>query len=228
MIGPMPGSLAHRTIAALLMLAAAGAGAATLRVTVTNADGKPAADAVVLLQLPNAPPPPVPAEPVAIVQKDIRFVPFVTAVGLGTTVRFVNRDSFDHHVRSQPGGPLASVPPAKQFEFRLARMKGGTPTSADLTLDVPGTIVLGCHIHGSMRGHIYVSASPWFAVTDERGQAVLEGVPDGAAELRTWHPDELVEQPVQKLQVAGDTKAESRLNFAPRKRLQPRRSEYDY
>ena len=228
MIGPMPGSLAHRTIAALLMLAAAGAGAATLRVTVTNADGKPAADAVVLLQLPNAPPPPVPAEPVAIVQKDIRFVPFVTAVGLGTTVRFVNRDSFDHHVRSQPGGPLASVPPAKQFEFRLARMKGGTPTSADLTLDVPGTIVLGCHIHGSMRGHIYVSASPWFAVTDERGQAVLEGVPDGAAELRTWHPDELVEQPVQKLQVAGDTKAESRLNFTPRKRLQPRRSEYDY
>ena len=218
-----------RRVAVLLaLLAGAAASAGTLRVTVTNADGRPATDTVVLLQVPGAPPATPAPEPVPIVQKDIRFVPFVTAVALGSTVRFVNRDSFDHHVRSQPGGPLASVPPAKQFEFRLARMRGGTPTSADLELDVPGTIVLGCHIHGSMRGHIYIATSPWFAVTDERGQVVLEGVPDGAAELRTWHPDELVEQPAQKLQVAGDTKAESRLNFTPRRRLQPRRSEYDY
>jgi plastocyanin len=224
MIGPM--------LRALLALAvAAGAQAGTVNVTITGADGKPAADAVVLLQAPGAPAPAPLSEPVVIAQKDIRFLPYVTLVPLGSTLRFVNRDGFDHHVRSQPGGPLGSVAPAKQFEFRLARARGSTEPSAELVVDVAGTILLGCHLHNSMRGHVFVTTAPWSAVTDDNGRARIDGVPDGAVELRVWHPDQLVEQPLQRLAVAGGASAETRLNFTPRKRpppRYPRPGEYEY
>lgn len=226
----LPALLAVSVMAAL---GADGAHAGTLRVTVTGADGKPAADTVVLVQAQGATAPVPGSEPVVISQKDIRFVPYVTVVPLGATVRFVNRDNFDHHVRSQPGGPLGSIPPAKQFEYRLAKAaRSGPEQSADLELDLPGTIVLGCHLHNSMRGHVLVTTSPWFAVTDDNGRAALEGVPDGAVDVKLWHPDQLVDQTVAKVQVAGATaSAESKLNFTPRKRPPPRevkKGEYDF
>lgn len=221
---------AFTSLAAVLLLAAAPAPAAELQVYVTTPDGRPAADVVVavLPQGATSAAPAIPAEPAVIVQRDIRFQPYVTAVVLGTTVRFVNRDRFDHHVRSMPGGPLGSIAPAKEFEFRLAAARGSNEPSADLKMDAPGAIVIGCHLHGSMRGHVYVSPTPWVAVTNAAGRATLAGVPDGAADLRLWHPDQLVAQANVPVRVTGTGTAEARLNFAPRRRpAPPPKGEYD-
>lgn len=219
-------------LAVVLLVAAAPARAADLQVYVTTPDGRPAADVVVAVlpqgAAPAAPPVAVPAEPAVIVQRDIRFQPYVTAVVLGSTVRFVNRDRFDHHVRSMPGGPLGSIAPAKEFEFRLAAARGSNEPSAELKMDAPGAIVIGCHLHGSMRGHVYVSPTPWVAVTNAAGRATLAGVPDGAADLRLWHPDQLVAQANVPVRLSGNATAEARLNFAPRRRLAPPpKGEYD-
>lgn len=212
--------------AALLSLALLPAHAADLQVIVTTPDGKPAPDVVVALlptggtTVPVAPA----AEPVLIVQREIRFEPYVTAVPLGSTVRFVNRDRFDHHVRSVAGGPLGSIAPAKSFEFRLAAARGSRETSAEVVVDAPGATGIGCHLHGSMRAHLYASPTPWVAVTDAAGRASLRGVPDGAANLRLWHPDQLVAQADVPAQVAGSATAQARLNFSPRPRPAPRPS----
>jgi plastocyanin len=204
-------------LATLPCLASAG----TLQVTVLGSDGKPAADVAVQV-LPAAPwSAQPPAEPVRIVQRNLRFVPFVSVVPAGGTVRFVNRDRYDHHVRSQAGGPLGNVAPAQQFEFRMAAFKGEKESTADLKLDTPGVIALGCHLHGSMRGHVLVSATPWVAVTDEQGRATLPQLPDGQAELKLWHPEQLADQAPLRLQLAGDQVAEARVNFAPRRRPPP-------
>ena len=204
-------------LAALPLLATA----ANLQLTVLGSDGKPAADVAVQL-LPAAPwsvlPP---AEPVRIVQRNLRFVPFVSVVPAGGTVRFVNRDRYDHHVRSQAGGPLGNIAPAQQFEFRMAAFKGEKESTADLKLDTPGVIALGCHLHGSMRGHLLVTSTPWVAVTDEQGRATLPQLPDGQAELKLWHPEQLTDQAPLRLQLAGDQSAEARVNFAPRRRPPP-------
>lgn len=222
----------HRTApcTAALALLSLAAQAADLQVYVTTPDGKPAPDVVVAL-LPvaaSSAPPPVPAEPAVIVQKDIRYQPYVTAVPLGATVRFVNRDRFDHHVRSVSSGPLGSIAPAKEFEFRLPAARGGKEPSADLVMDAPGASGVGCHLHGSMRAHIYVNPTPWVAVTDAAGRAVLRGAPDGAADLRLWHPDQLVAQAQLRTTVAGNGNLESRLNFSPRRRPPPPpKGEYD-
>ena len=207
------------SLASLGLLFSALAGAAQLQVTVTTPDGKPAADVAVLVQ-PTAAwtPQPLP-EPVVIAQQNIRFTPFVTVVPVGGTVRFVNKDRYDHHVRSQPGGPLGNVAPAQQFEFRMAGLVAGKqPSQADQKLEVPGSIALGCHLHGSMRGHVLVSSTPWYAVTDEKGVATIANVPDGQVDVKLWHPDQLTDQPGNRVQAAGTMNTEAKLNFSPRRR----------
>lgn len=220
----------HALLAAALLCAlAVPATAATLQMTVNNADGKPAPDTVVLVQ-PTAAWAPQPLPPTAVIeQKEIRFLPFVTVVPVGGSVRFTNLDSYDHHVRSQPGGPLGSVAPAKEFEFRLPPRRKGNHVSPDLVLDTPGTIVIGCHLHNSMRGHILVSSTPWFAVTDDKGQVTIEGLPEGQVDIRLWHPDQVVDQNAQRLQMAGSATAVAKLNFTPRRRPPPKpKGEYDF
>ena len=220
---------APRLLAALVALLLSAAHAATLHMTITNADGKPAPDTVVQVQ-PTASWPAQPLPPTAVIeQRDIRFVPYVTVVPVGGAVRFTNLDSFDHHVRSQPGGPLGSVAPAKEFEFRLPPQRKGNNSSPELRLDVAGSVLLGCHLHNSMRGHLLVSSTPWYAVTDDQGRIKIEGLPDGQAEVRLWHPDQLTEQPALKVQMAGTLTADGKLNFSPRRRPPPRpKGEYDY
>lgn len=210
--------------------AAMPAAAGELQFYVTSPDGQPAPDTVVMvLPVGGAPAPLPPATPVEVVQRNIRFEPYVTAVPLGATIRFVNRDRFDHHVRSAPGGPLGSIAPAQQFEFRLAAARGGNEPSVDLKMDAPGATGLGCHLHGSMRAHVYVSPSPWVAVTNAAGRVVISGVPDGAADLRLWHPDQLVAQPNVRVTLVGaGTSGNAQLNFTPRRRGAPRGDPYKY
>lgn len=211
-----------RTLPLLLILTSLHAAAAEVELKVTTKSGEPAEFVVVTLTPSSAWAPRPPPPDVTIVQRDIRFEPYVTAVPAGTNVRFVNRDSYDHHVRSLPGGPLGAVAPVKQFEFRLPAIKRGqAEATVEQRFELPGTVVLGCHLHGSMRGHLHVTSSPWVAVTDASGRARLEGLPDGQANLVLWHPDQLVAQPAVQVQLATEAKLEARLNFSPRQRRVP-------
>jgi hypothetical protein len=70
-----------------------------------------------------------------------------------------------------------------------------------------------------MRGTLVVADTPYFAKTDARGVARIEAVPEGAADLRVWHPDQLTEQAAQTLQVGvAPLSAAAQLNFSPRPR----------
>ncbi len=219
--------IAAAFLAGVALLASAEAG--TVQVSVTDLDGKPAADVVVLVSSSGKAVSAAASGPVVIAQQDLRFVPALTVVPMGASVRFINRDGFDHHVRSTPSGPLGNTPAVTTFEFRLDTAAGNAassvarkrnePASAEIKLETPGPIGIGCHLHSSMRGHIYVSPTPWFGKTDASGVATIEGVPDGAVDLTLWHGDQLQAQPVQHLPVgAVPTKATAQLNFTPRRR----------
>lgn len=221
-------------IAALATAACFGtAHAGTVQLTVTDKDGKPAPDVVVVIESAAKAVAQPALAPVVIAQQDLRFVPFLTVVPVGSTLRFVNRDGYDHHVRSTPSGPLGNTPAAASFELRLDAAptavgpnddsKSGAVAhkraNADVKLDKPGPIGLGCHLHSSMRGQVYVSASPWFGKSDANGIVTIEGVPDGAAEASLWHADQLQDQPALRLSVTGaPTSAAAQLNFTPRRR----------
>lgn len=202
-----------------LCLAAGGiAHAGAVQITVTGQDGQPAPNVVVWLPARSAPPMSPTAAPVTIEQRDLQFSPALTIVRTGTTVRFANRDPYDHHVRSVPAGPLGSIAPAKNFEFRLVG-EGTKNRTADVVLDKAGVVGLGCHLHSSMRGNVFVTDTPYFAKTDARGVALIDNVPEGAAEVLLWHPDQLTDQPPQKVTVGTATALQStQLNFSPKRR----------
>lgn len=213
----------HPRLAAcgLLLALAAQAPAATVTVQVNGADGQPAPNVVVQLLPAHPGTYKPPATSYVIAQRDIHFVPYLTAVPVGAVVRFSNEDPYDHHLRSEPGGPFGNVPPAKEFEMRLPAASGDKVSSTELRFDKGGIVVLGCHLHSSMRGHLFVSETPFVAVTDANGRATIPAVPEGAAEMRTWSPEQLADQPSSARQVNGATASfDATLNFTPPK---PRR-----
>lgn len=228
-------SLINAALCASLALLLQTATAGTVNITVLDAEGKPAPDVVILVRSTQGAPATAAAKPVLIEQSGLRFAPFLSVVPVGSTVRFANRDPYDHHVRSMPTGPLGATPPAQEFELRLdgvegassgdgysappPRRKPGGSTTADLKVTQTGAITLGCHLHSSMRGHLYVADTPWFGKTDASGKVSIDNVPDAAAEVVVWHPDQLTAQAPLKMQVAAGANAgNATLNFTPRRR----------
>lgn len=198
-------STMRTTLIASLLFAAASSHAADLTVTVLDRSGKPLADAVVLVDsiAQGARPPAVMEASVA--QEKLRFVPAVTVVGLGAKVNFSNLDTWDHHViLGVMGAGGVYVDPGQNTQFRLAGRVGSKPPAVDSkVLPLPGPYLLACHIHSSMRGHVYVADTPWAKLGGDDGKAVLKGVPEGAARVRIWHPDQIVDGTPTAVQIAA-------------------------
>lgn len=194
-----------RTFAGLALCAAFGAHATDVTVRVQDRNGAPLPDAVVMLD--STQPGPRPALPgdVVIGQEKMRFVPAVSVVPAGTRVGFTNNDAWDHHLRGGLAGPGGVyVDGAKGFELRLAGRVAGKPAaSAQQTFTQAGPHLLACHLHGSMRGHVYVSDTPWAQVTGADGQARLLNVPDGPARVRIWVAEQLTDPAPVTVQVSA-------------------------
>lgn len=200
-----------RALAALGM-AVSTAQAASLTVRVVDAAGQPAADVAVVVRSAAPMPPTSPMPRVEIRQQELRFVPAIAVVTPGTALRFTNLDEFDHHVR---GTGVAS------FSFRIAAGGAGRASTPGETLIEGGSgpVLLGCHLHSSMRAAVYVSDSPWFGISDAQGQVVIPGVPAGDLKVTLWHAQQLVELPAVPVQVGGPSAVlNTALNFVPRRR----------
>ncbi len=212
---------------ALLFIAACalsmGARAGNLAVLVLDKEGKPAPDAVVVVMPANKTATPKNQLPgqVTIHQEKMRFVPAVSLVAVGAKAQFVNNDPWEHHVRASAAGAAQfNAAAGDGFELRLdGRPEGKPAKTAEATFIRPGAVLLGCHIHGSMRGHVYVSDSPWAALTGADGVAQLEQVPEGAAQIRVWHADQLIDIAPQAHNVtASPGKLTLQLSVVPRRR----------
>ena len=170
-------SSATRVALVCLGLLAAPARGAQLAAGVTDQDGNPLADAVVVaVPAEGGAPHAAPSAREIVDQIGEEFVPRVKPILVGTPVFFPNKDNIRHQVYS--------FSPAKRFELPLY---AGTPAKP-VVFDKPGVVVLGCNIHDWMIGYIYVSESPYFAKTGADGKAVLADLPTGGYRVRAWHP----------------------------------------
>jgi plastocyanin len=206
---------------ALGALAFASAHAGALKVVVLDKEGKPVPDAVVVLS-PASPgtPKPLPTK-VTIAQEKMRFLPAVSLVAVGTQATFVNNDPWEHHVRASAAGlQNFDSHDAGGFELRLDGKVAGKPAqSVDARFDKAGPVLLGCHLHASMRGHVYVSDTPWAAVSGEDGAANFEAVPEGLVRIRVWQADQLLDLPPQQMTLtAAPASATMQLQVVPRRR----------
>jgi plastocyanin len=160
---------------------AAPCAAATLEVSVVDEHGKPVGHVAVYATAnsagQSAAAASVASRPRAIMdQQHHQFVPHLLVVRAGTEVTFPNSDDVSHHVYS--------FSPAKPFELPLYKGDVYPP----VVFDQPGIVVVGCNIHDGMLGYIRVVDTPHFAVTNEQGIAVLDGVPNGDYAVEVWTP----------------------------------------
>ena len=212
----------NRTLLAFALGALAlSAQAGALKVTVLDKEGKPVPDAVVVLA-PAAPgaPKPLPMK-VTILQEKMRFVPAVSLVGVGAQGTFVNNDPWEHHVRASAAGfQNFDNASAGGFELRLDGKADGKPAhTVDARFDKAGPVLLGCHLHASMRAHVFVSDTPWAAVSGSEGFASFDNVPDGPVRIRVWHADQLLDLPPQQaVLTAAPASVTMQLNVVPRRR----------
>jgi plastocyanin len=150
-----------------------------LTIMVKDSQNVLVADAVVEL-VPLQQLAPVTQQQFAMKQKNRIFDPFVLAVHKGDYVDFPNFDRTRHHVYSFSA--------AKTFELKLYVGNTADP----VVFETPGLVGIGCNIHDYMQAFIYVSASPFYGVTNAQGQVVLSQVPVGDYRLKVWHPWQLV------------------------------------
>lgn len=153
----------------------AQAWAGDLVVRVTTPDGRPVADAVVMLPAVAGAKPVTPAK-MEVMQKNKQFEPFVLVVPAGAAVTFPNLDKFRHHVYSFSKG--------NKFELELY----GREEKRVVTFAAVGVAALGCNIHDQMVAFIRVVDTPWAEKTGGDGAATLKSVPEGKLRLSVWHP----------------------------------------
>jgi plastocyanin len=165
--------------AAGLLAAALAAGAPppsgalpAVRGTVVVTGAKTNADAVVTLEAPGLKLAP-PAEPFKIDQKGFRFLPHVSVLQTGSSIRFLNNDPEPHNVYSPEG------------RYNLGTWPTGD--TKDYTFKKPGVYSQLCNIHPDMLAYVVVVDTPLFALTDATGAFVIRNVPPGKYKLVVWH-----------------------------------------
>jgi plastocyanin len=144
-------------------------------VTVTDLSGQPVSDAVVYATGSTTRHSHAPKRQV-IDQQNKQFVPYVTAVQVGTAILFPNKDNIRHHVYS--------LSPAKKFELPLYT---GIP-AAPVVFDKEGFVTLGCNIHDWMIAYVAVLPTPYSKVTGTDGHVRLTDLPAGKYTVEAWQP----------------------------------------
>lgn len=159
-----------------LTLPANAGEAVTVQGKVQGVTGESNAGAVVYIDsIPGDSFEPAPG-PVVVDQKDLKFVPHVLPVLVGTTVTFKNSDDVLHNV---------FTPDKVADRFDLGTFGQGEERT--YTFDKPGEAVLLCNVHPEMEAWVVVVPTPYFATTADDGSYRIEGVPAGEYTLKVWH-----------------------------------------
>lgn len=110
-------------------------------------------------------------------QREMKFLPRLLPVLVGTTVEFPNNDKAWHNVFS----------PSEVKKFDLGLYTSGK--SRSVTFDKAGVVKILCNVHPDMEAYVVVKEHPYYAASDTRGNYRLNGVPLGKYRLEVWHPE---------------------------------------
>ena len=122
---------------------------------------------------------PVPKEQVGMNQDKSMFRPRVQAVQVGQEFLMKNSDPFIHNVRSLS---------MKNRAFNIAQ-PANTPDRKKVFTAGEKAIKIKCDFHPWMTAYLFVMEHPYFAVTNEKGQFKIEGLPTGEYTLAAWHEE---------------------------------------
>ena len=110
-----------------------------------------------------------------LVQINKTFQPSLLVVPVGGKVEFPNHDTFFHNVFSLFEG--------KRFDLGLYE----SGTTRFVQFDKPGISFIFCNIHAQMSAVVIALATPYYAISDWRGEITLPNVPPGRYQLQIFH-----------------------------------------
>ena len=114
-------------------------------------------------------------------QRNKSFEPHVLVVPIGSVVAFPNHDPFFHNVFSLFEG--------KRFDLGLYE----AGSTRGVHFDKPGVSYIFCNIHPEMSAVVIALDTPYYGISDPRGQVVIANVPSGKYTLRVWYETALPE-----------------------------------
>lgn len=122
---------------------------------------------------------PMPAESAVLNQSGCMYQPRVQGVRVGQDLVIRNNDKLTHNTRS--------------YAFRNRAFNIAQPAESEDRTKVfkkpEKAIQMGCDIHGWMKAFVFAMDHPFFAVTDEKGQFKIAGLPAGDYTVAAWHED---------------------------------------
>lgn len=142
---------------------------------VLDANGEPVKNMVITIDNTNASAG-LQATNAIMVQRERKFDPHILVVQQGASVSFPNEDDIAHQVYS--------FSDAKAFQMRIYKDEEQAP----VVFEKPGVIELGCNVHDWMLAYIYVADTPFFAITDDNGQATIDINVNEEQSVNIWHP----------------------------------------
>lgn len=125
---------------------------------------------------PADPPQQDPAHIPQLVQHNKSFEPSLVVVPVGGKVEFPNHDPFFHNVFSMFEG--------KRFDLGLYE----SGTTRFVQFDKPGVSFIFCNIHAQMSAVVIALNTPYYAITNWRGEVVIAGVLPGRYHMHVFHP----------------------------------------
>ncbi|MFZ0803858.1 MAG: hypothetical protein WBQ09_01775 [Terriglobales bacterium] len=117
-----------------------------------------------------------------LIQRNKSFEPHVLVVRVGSLVEFPNRDPFFHNVFSLFEG--------KRFDLGLYE----AGTTRNVLFDKPGISYIFCNIHPEMSAVVLALNTPYYGISDRRGQVIIPAVASGRYTLRIWYEATLPER----------------------------------
>jgi len=108
-------------------------------------------------------------------QKGCDYVPHVLAFPAGSTVDITNSDGILHNIHTYSD---------KNPSFNAAQPVFKKVIKHEV--DQPEVIKVTCDVHGWMHGWWVATDTPYFAVTDDKGNYSIAGVPPGDYTVEVW------------------------------------------
>ncbi len=110
-----------------------------------------------------------------LTQKSKSFQPHLLVVPVGSVVEFPNRDPFFHNVFSLFEG--------KRFDLGLYE----AGSTREVHFDKPGVSYIFCNIHAEMSAVVIALATPYYGISNDRGEISVPNVPSGTYKLSVWY-----------------------------------------
>jgi plastocyanin len=111
-----------------------------------------------------------------LVQKNKSFQPSLVVIPAGGQVEFPNQDPFFHNVFSLFDG--------KRFDLGLYE----SGTTQFVKFDKPGISFIFCNIHAQMSAVVVALNTPYYAISNWRGEITIGDVVPGRYEMHVFHP----------------------------------------